>query len=40
MPRLDGIEAMRRMHERVQDDPPRVLVVTTFDGLRAVDPDP
>jgi DNA-binding NarL/FixJ family response regulator len=29
MPRMDGIEACRRLHERV--DPPRVLMLTTFD---------
>jgi DNA-binding NarL/FixJ family response regulator len=29
MPRLDGIEATRRL--QVQGDPPRVLVLTTFD---------
>jgi DNA-binding NarL/FixJ family response regulator len=30
MPKLDGIESMRRMHEAL-DPAPRVLVVTTFD---------
>lgn len=41
MPRMDGVEATRRIHES-GDDPPRVLILTTFDldehayaGLRA-----
>jgi DNA-binding NarL/FixJ family response regulator len=31
MPRLDGIQATRLLHERL-DEPPRVLVVTTFEN--------
>lgn len=30
MPRLDGLEATRRLHER--PDPPHVIVLTTFDA--------
>ena len=31
MPRIDGIQATRLLHERL-DDPPKVLVVTTFEN--------
>lgn len=31
MPRLDGVSATRDLHERLGDDAPRVIVLTTFD---------